>query len=40
MSASSLIVTLNALRMRRVGDYEGPSHPGQFERIKKGKAVK
>lgn len=29
MSASSLIVTLNALRMRRVGDYDGPSHPGQ-----------
>ena len=29
MSASSLIVTLNALRMRRVGDYSGPSHPGQ-----------
>jgi len=29
MSASSLIVTLNALRMRRVGAYEGPSHPGQ-----------
>lgn len=29
MSASSLIVTLNALRMRRVGNYEGPSHPGQ-----------
>jgi Cu2+-exporting ATPase len=29
MSASSLIVTLNALRMRRVGDYPGPSHPGQ-----------
>ncbi|GHA86153.1 nitrogen fixation protein FixI [Algimonas arctica] len=39
MSASSLIVTLNALRMRRVGDYEGPSHPGQNERIKKGKAA-
>lgn len=29
MSASSLIVTVNALRMRRVGDYAGPSHPGQ-----------
>lgn len=29
MSASSLIVTLNALRMRRVGEYSGPSHPGQ-----------
>jgi Cu2+-exporting ATPase len=29
MSASSLIVTLNALRMRRVGAYAGPSHPGQ-----------
>ena len=29
MSASSLIVTLNALRMRRVGDYSGPSHLGQ-----------
>ena len=29
MSASSLIVTLNALRMRRVGDYSGPSHPRQ-----------
>lgn len=29
MSASSLIVTLNALRMRRVGAYVGPSHPGQ-----------
>lgn len=29
MSGSSLIVTLNALRMRRVGAYDGPSHPGQ-----------
>lgn len=29
MSASSLIVTLNALRMRQVGQYAGPSHPGQ-----------
>lgn len=29
MSLSSLIVTLNALRMRRVGHYSGPSHPGE-----------
>lgn len=29
MSASSLIVTLNALRLRREGAYDGPSHPGQ-----------
>ncbi|GLQ21632.1 heavy metal translocating P-type ATPase [Algimonas porphyrae] len=29
MSASSLIVTLNALRLRREGAYEGPAHPGQ-----------
>jgi Cu2+-exporting ATPase len=29
MSASSLLVTLNALRMRRVGDYDGPDHPGR-----------
>ncbi|MEM9599805.1 MAG: heavy metal translocating P-type ATPase [Pseudomonadota bacterium] len=29
MSASSLIVTLNALRLRREGDYDGPEHPGQ-----------
>jgi len=29
MSASSLLVTLNALRMRKVGAYDGPDHPGR-----------
>ncbi|MGB6319867.1 MAG: hypothetical protein WBG08_14635, partial [Litorimonas sp.] len=29
MSGSSLVVTLNALRMYRVGGYEGPDHPGR-----------
>jgi Cu2+-exporting ATPase len=37
MSASSLIVTLNALRMRGVGDYAGPAHPGQDDQLKKGR---
>ncbi|MGJ8560495.1 MAG: heavy metal translocating P-type ATPase [Litorimonas sp.] len=39
MSASSLIVTLNALRMRRVGDYAGPSYPGQTKRVETARAV-